>query len=87
MNRQELHRAKQLAGLISLCEGKYDQILWDMDKWLPADRELQNEYYEIKDPQELADWLENNANEDVLEQRGFRGNYLELARADLASRN
>ena len=46
-----------------------------------------NEYYEIKDPQELADWLENNANEDVLEQRGFRGNYLELARADLASRN
>jgi hypothetical protein len=86
MNRQELHRMKQIAGLISLHEGKYDQILWDMDKWLPADQELQDEYYEIKDPQELADWFENNADEGVLHQRGFRGTYLELAKADLASR-
>lgn len=69
-----------------LNEEDLHSILYKIDKWMPADPELQKEFYEISDPQELADFLENNADEGELHRFGFRGNWLALANLELANR-
>lgn len=74
------------AAMSILNEEDLSQILYKIGKWMPSDNEIQNEFYEISDPQELANFLENNADEGELQRFGFRGNWLALAKLALANR-
>ena len=53
--------------------GGYDEAEWQMDKFLPETQELQDEYYEILDDEDmddeekievLADFIENNCEDE-----------------------
>ena len=67
---------------ITILEGKYDQLLWDIDKWMPEDADLMDEFDKITSVDEMATFLKNNANEDRM--RGFDGNWDALAKAKLS---
>ena len=69
-----------------LAEGSLETVLYKIDKWMPSEEELQNEFYEITDPKELADFFANNADEGVMRRYGFNGNWLALAKLELANR-
>ena len=63
-----------------------EQIIYKMDKWMPDDSELQDEYYEIKTEEEMVDFLQTNADEDGLRRYGFRGDWHALAKIALNDR-
>jgi hypothetical protein len=63
-----------------------EQIIYKMDKWMPDDSELQDEYYEIKTEEEMVDFLQTNADEDALRRYGFRGDWHALAKIALNDR-
>ncbi len=63
-----------------------EQIIYKMDKWMPDDSDLQDEYYEIKTEEEMVDFFQTHADEDALRRYGFRGDWHALAKIALNER-
>jgi len=66
-------------------EDKFKNALNNIDKWMPDDSELQDEYYELingGDVEGMKDFLDNYAEEDALMKYGVKFKDLEaLAKA------
>lgn len=73
----------------SLDESKKDKIymaLGDMEDWMPADSDVQDEYYAITNVKDMADFFEEYADTDVLQDYGLTYRDLkDLAKAALNS--
>lgn len=70
-----------------LNEDDFRTILYKIDKWMPSDSELQDQFDALVnqkeilqvDIEELANFLYVNSDEEVLKKYGFRGNWQSLA--------
>lgn len=67
-------------------KGKIYMALGDMEDWMPADSEVQDEYYAITNVKDMADFFEEYADTDVLQRYGLTYKDLkDLAKAALNS--
>ena len=75
MKKSELRQiVREEIKRISLVENKFKEAFYKMDKWMPDDPDLQNEFYEIigkKNPKKLAEFLEENGDEEGMKRYGL----------------
>lgn len=64
----------------------FSQLLYKIDKWMPNEQEVQDEYYNINTAQDMKDFFMNNGDEDAMRRYGFNGDWDALAKQALAER-